>query len=128
MRAHHLGWYLFVLGLVLSPWEGAPLAACDRWCSERAPLKRYAAPTYGYRGYGYRGYLAPRPIAPLPTRRALRNVPPVPGGSTTLDPPGLMSEQGILESPVPGPGPSLFGGPVYGYSAVGAPRWRRSRY
>jgi hypothetical protein len=125
MRAHHVCLQLFVLALALSPWEGPPPAACDRWCSERALAKRFAAPTYGYRAY-----LAPRPIAPLPTRRELRNVLPTPGGNTTLDPPGFMSAQGILESPVPTPGATLFGSgsPVYGYSTVGAPRWRRLRY
>jgi len=95
--------------------------ACGWSCRDAAPGLRRPAPSYGYRAY-----LAPRP-KPLPSRGALRAVPPPPGGNTTLDPPGYMSAQGILETPVTTPGPTLFNpGFAYGYNPPGA-RGRRSR-
>jgi hypothetical protein len=114
------------VALVLMGASTLPADACGRSCGSEAP-------SYGraFRSYGYQAYLPRRP-APRPLSRAqVLNTPPVPGGSTTLDPPGLMTTQGILESPVPGPGPSLIGpgGSQYGYSgrALPAPRSRRWR-
>ena len=98
-------------------------AACGWSCRDAAPGWRRTGPSYGYRAY-----LAP-PRRALPSRQALRAVPPVPGGNTTMDPPGFMSEQGILETPVTTRGPTLLnpGGFAYGYNPPGAPRGRRTR-
>jgi hypothetical protein len=111
---------LAVAGLILGLFSSEPAGACDWGCRDA----RRPAPVYGY--WALR---APAPQARLPTRSELRTVVPVPGGNTTLDPPGYMSAQGILESPIPsGRIPPLFGasGPVYGYSAMGN-RPRRAR-
>ena len=78
------------------------------------------------RVYGYNAYIAPRPPVRAPSRAVLLATPRVPGGSTTLDPPGLVTFQGVLESPVPGPRPGLLGSGsrVYGYTGTGW-GWRR---
>jgi hypothetical protein len=113
-------------GLLLLLLGGTPAAACGWWCGEDRAGNRRA-----FRGYGYQAFVPARPPARLPSRAYLANTPRVPGGSTTMDPPGLMTTQGILESPVPSPGPTLLGGggPVYGYSDFGsaASRPRRAR-
>jgi hypothetical protein len=100
------------------------VAACGWSCRDGAPGLRRTGPSYGYRAY-----LAPARPAPLPSRQALRAVAPPPGGNTTMDPPGFMSAQGILETPVTTRGPTLLnpGGFAYGYNAPGAPRARRTR-
>ena len=121
--------------MVLGLSEG--VGACDWSCREagrkagreagrEAELGlRRTGPTYGYRAF----VAAPRRA--LPSRPDLRAVPPTPGGNTTLDPPGFMSAQGILETPVTTRGPTLLnpGGYAYGYNSPGAvaPRARRSR-
>ena len=116
-------------GLLLLLLSGTPAAACGWWCGEDPAGHRRAFRGYGY--YGYQAFVPARRPVRLPSRAYLANTPPVPGGPTTLDPPGLMTTQGILESPVPSPGRTLFGGggPVYGYSNLGwaASRPRRAR-
>lgn len=109
---------LAVAGLILGLSSSEPAGACDWGCRDA----RRPALVYGY-------WPSPAPQRRLPTRSELRTVVPVPGGNTTLDPPGFMSAQGILESPIPSRRiPPLFGasGPVYGYSAIGN-RTRRAR-
>jgi hypothetical protein len=117
-------------GVLLLLLGGTPAAACGWWCGEDPAGNRRAFRGYGY--YGYQAFVPARRPVRLPSRAYLANTPPVPGGSTTMDPPGLMTTQGILESPVPGPGPTLLGGggPVYGYSNPGwaASRPRRARH
>ena len=100
-----------------------PAEACGWWCGSERSYGRAA------RSYGYQAYLPRRPALRPLSRAQVLNTPPVPGGRTTLDPPGLMTTQGILESPIPGPGPSLFGpsSPQYAYVGAAAPRARRWR-
>ena len=116
------GQMTLAIALLLMAVSALPAEACGWWC-------RSEAPSYGRasRSYGYQAYLARRPT-PRPLSRAqVLSTPPVPGGRTTLDPPGIMTMQGILESPIPTTGPTLFGsgGPQYAYSAPRSRRWRR---
>jgi len=111
--------------LLLMAVSARPAEACGWWC-------RSEAPTYGraWRSSGYQAYLARRPTLRPLSRAQILNTPPVPGGRTTLDPPGIMTAQGILESPIPGTGPTLFGSgsTQYAYSGMvssRARRWRR---
>src|SRR5262245_7030048 len=125
MCTHKIHYVAAVAGImVLGLSDG--VAACDWSCRQAELGLRRPAPSYGYRAY-----LAPPRPAPLPSRRALQAVPPPPGGNTTMDPPGFMSAQGILETPVTSRGPTLLGpgGYAYGYYSSGAmaPRARRSR-
>jgi hypothetical protein len=96
--------------------------ACGWWCD------RHAAPHRGaQRVYGYNAYIPTRPRARVSSRAVLLTTPPPPGGNTTLDPPTLVTTQGVLESPVPGLGPGLLGSSrtAYGYTAAGSARWWR---
>ena len=126
MRLLSSGECKLAAGLLLLLLGATPAAACGWWCGEDPAGNRRA-----FRGYGYQAFVPARRPVRFPSRAYLANTPPVPGGPTTLDPPGLMTTQGILESPVPSPGPTLFGGggPVYGYSNLGwaASRPRRAR-
>ena len=110
-------------GLLVILLSSAPAWACGWRCDEIPGNRRAKA------SYGYQAYIPARPRVRIPSRAGLANTPPVPGGSTTLDPPGLMTTQGILESPIPGPGPTLLGsgGPVYGYNPVGSAKVKRYR-
>ena len=92
-------------GLLLLLLGGTPAAACGWWCGEDPAGHRRAFRGYGY--YGYQAFVPARRPVRLPSRAYLANTPPVPGGPTTLDPPGLMTTQGILESPVPSPGRNI---------------------
>jgi hypothetical protein len=92
-----------------------PAAACGWWCkSEASHAGRIS------RSYAYQAYLPKRPALRPVSRAQILAAPPVPGGPTTLDPPGLMTMQGILESPVPSTGPTLFGSgaPQYAYGGM----------
>jgi hypothetical protein len=104
-----------------------PAAACGRWCGEDAYGNRRPAQVYG--SYAYRAALPQRPPQRPLSRAQVANTLPPPRGSTTLDPPGMMTTQGILESPVPTSGPTLFGSasPVYADSAFGSAAPRRQR-
>src|SRR5262245_56520350 len=104
-----------------------PVEACGWWCGSKASSYGRAS-----RSYGYQASLARRPAARPLSRAQGLSTPPIPGGRTTLDPPGLMTTQGILESPIPTTGPTLLGSPSpqYAYSGMALPvprsrRWRR---
>jgi hypothetical protein len=121
------GQMTLAVALILIGASTLPADACGWWCGSETS-------SYGraWRSYGYQAYLPRRPALRPLSRAQVLSTPPVPGGRTTLDPPGLMTTQGILESPVPGPGPSLLGsgGPQYAYSGMVLPaprsrRWRR---
>jgi hypothetical protein len=103
-----------------------PAAACGWWCGSEASHAGRAS-----RFYAYQAYLPKRPALRPLSRAQVLATPRVPGGPTTLDPPGLMTMQGILESPVPSTGPTLFGSgaPQYAYSGMAShsPRARRAR-
>jgi hypothetical protein len=123
MRSHRFrNEIVLATGLVIFL-SGVPAGACGWRCDDRLGNAR------GKSIYGYQAYIPPRPRVRMPSRAALANTPPIPGGSTTLDPPGLMTTQGILESPIPGPGPTLLGSgrPVYGYNPVGSAKVKRHR-
>src|SRR5262245_13709963 len=126
MRSHRLGSEATVAaGILLILATAAPAEACGWWCDRDAVSHRRAA-----RAYGYSAYIAPRPAARVSSRAILLTTPRPPGGSTTLDPPGYTSMQGILESPVPSSSrPALLGssGPVYGYTAGPRAHWRLRR-
>jgi hypothetical protein len=128
MRLLSSGACKLAASLLLLLLAATPAAACGWWCGEDPAGNRKAFRGYGY--YGYQALVPARRPARLPSRAYLANTPPVPGGPTTLDPPGLMTTQGILESPVPSPGSTVFGGGgPYGYSNLGwaASRPRRAR-
>ena len=116
---------MLAAGLIVVLVSAEPATACGLWCGDEAGYRRPA------RVYGYRAPLPQRPAQRPLSRAQVANTPPPPGGSTTLDPPGLMTTQGILDSPVPASGPTLFGpgSAVYGYSGYASPprsrRWRR---
>jgi hypothetical protein len=106
---------------------GAPQAwACGGWWPFDEARYGCRQPARGYtRGYGYRGwprghgdnYAAVPSTAIPPSRAYLATTPPLPdAGSGGLTAP-IATTQGILESGIPGPGPSLFGPspPAYGY-------------
>jgi hypothetical protein len=104
MRSHRFrNEIVLATGLLVILLSSAPAGACRWRCDDRLGNTR------GKGIYGYQAYIPTRPRVRMPSRAALANTPPVPGGSTTLDPPGLMTTQGILESPIPGPGPTLLG-------------------
>jgi hypothetical protein len=113
------------LAIALLVMAASPAAACGWWCgSEASHGGRFS------RFYGYQPYVPKRPAPRAVSRAQLLATPPVPGGPTTLDPPGLMTMQGILESPVPSPGPTLLGsGAPRAYSGMASPtpRSRRAR-
>jgi hypothetical protein len=124
MRSHRFrNEIVLATGLLVILLSSGPAGACGWRCDDRFGNWRAKGP------YGYQAYSPARPRVRSPSRAVLANTPPVPGGSTTLDPPGLMTTQGILESPIPGPGPTLLGsgGPVYGYYPVGSARAKRHR-
>jgi hypothetical protein len=123
MRSHRFRNQIVLATGLLVLLSSEPAGACG-WRCDEIPGNRRAQGSYGYQAY-----IPARPRVRIPSRAVLANTPPVPGGSTTLDPPGLMTTQGILESPIPGPGPTLLGsgGPVYGYNPVGSAKVKRYR-
>ena len=100
--------------------------ACGWSCRDAAPGLRRPAPSYGYRAY-----LAQHGRHPFQADESCEPYHRRPRGNTNLDPPGFMSAQGLLETPVTSRGPTLLnpGGFAYGYNPPGAvaPRGRRLR-
>ena len=124
MRSHRFrNEIVLATGLLVILLSSVPAGACGWRCDGSPGSRRFTGP------YGYQAYIPARPRVRFPSRAVLANTPRVPGGSTTLDPPGLMTTQGILESPIPGPGPTLLGsgGPVYGYNPFGPAKVKRHR-
>ena len=124
MRSHRFrNEIVLATGLLVMLLSSVPAGACGWRCDDRLGNGR------GKGIYGYQAYIPARPRVRIPSRAVLANTPPVPGGRTTLDPPGLMTTQGILESPIPRTGPTLLGsgGPVYGYNPVGSAKVKRYR-
>jgi hypothetical protein len=127
MRSNGLGGKTtLAIALLVMAASTLPAAACGWWCGSEASHARGVS-----RLYAYQAYLPKRPVQRPLSRAQVLATPPVPGGRTTLDPPGLMTMQGILESPVPSTGPTLLGSgaPQYAYSGMGShgPRARRAR-
>lgn len=105
--------------------SGTPASACGWWDCRDGFSYRKQARVYGYYSPG------PRASGRITTRTGVWGAPPNINANSGLQGPGYLSNAGIMNSPMIGPGPSLFGpasGTSYTYTAVsrGPRHYRRS--
>ena len=107
--------------------SGTPAWACGWWDCRDGFSYRKQAPAYGYYSPGPRSGASGR----MTTRTGVWGAPPNINANAGLPAPGSLSYAGVMDSPMPGRGPSLFGpasGTSYTYTSVrqGSRPYRRS--
>jgi hypothetical protein len=105
--------------------SGMPAWACGWWDCRDGSGYRKQARAYGYYSPGPRSGASGR----ITTRTGVWGAPPNINANSGLQAPGYLSYAGIMDSPMPGRGPSLFGSDTsYTYTSVrqGSRQYRRS--